>query len=176
MGIQDKQINRRQFFAGSALALSAAALVGCGGGSGSGSAAAGSTAAGSTAAATDGGFDGKTFIVGFDQEFPPYGYVGADGEFTGFDLDLAQAVCEKEGWEFKPNPINWDAKDALLNSGQITCIWNGFTIEGREDDYAFTDPYMENKQVVVVRKDSGITDLAGLDGKNVVAQADSAAY
>ena len=176
MGIQDKQINRRQFFAGSALALSAAALVGCGGGSGSGSAAAGSTAAGSTAAATDGGFDGKTFIVGFDQEFPPYGYVGDDGEFTGFDLDLAQAVCEKEGWEFKPNPINWDAKDALLNSGQITCVWNGFTIEGREDDYAFTDPYMENKQVVVVRKDSGITDLAGLDGKNVVAQADSAAY
>ena len=86
MGIQDKQINRRQFFAGSALALSAAALVGCGGGSGSGSAAAGSTAAGSTAAATDGGFDGKTFIVGFDQEFPPYGYVGDDGEFTPHQL------------------------------------------------------------------------------------------
>ena len=82
------------------------------------------------------------FIVGFDQDFPPYGYVGDDGNYTGFDLDLAAAVCEKEGWEVKYEPIAWEAKDALLNSGQITCIWNGFTIEGREDDYAFTAPYM----------------------------------
>ena len=62
------------------------------------------------------------FIVGFDQDFPPYGYVGDDGNYTGFDLDLAAAVCEKEGWEVKYEPIAWDAKDALLNSGQITCI------------------------------------------------------
>ena len=94
MGIQDKQINRRQFFAGSALALSAAALAGCGGGSTSASS---GSAAGSAAPATDGGFDGKTFIVGFDQEFPPYGYVGDDGEFTGFDLDLeiGRASCRE---------------------------------------------------------------------------------
>lgn len=115
------------------------------------------------------------FIVGFDQDFPPYGYVGDDGNYTGFDLDLAAAVCEKEGWEVKYEPIAWDAKDALLNSGQITCIWNGFTIEGREDDYAFTAPYMENRQVVVVKADSGIAKLADLAGKNVVTQADSAA-
>ena len=115
------------------------------------------------------------FIVGFDQDFPPYGYVGDDGEYTGFDLDLAAAVCEKEGWEIQLEPIAWDAKDALLNSGQITCIWNGFTIEGREDDYAFTSPYMENRQVVVVMADSGIAKLADLAGKNVVTQADSAA-
>ena len=115
------------------------------------------------------------FIVGFDQDFPPYGYVGDDGNYTGFDLDLAAAVCEKEGWEVKYEPIAWDAKDALLNSGQITCIWNGFTIEGREDDYAFTAPYMENRQVVVVKADSSIAKLADLAGKNVVTQADSAA-
>lgn len=115
------------------------------------------------------------FVVGFDQDFPPYGYVGDDGEFTGFDLDLAKAVCDIEGWEVQYEPIAWDAKDALLNSGQITCIWNGFTIEGREDDYAFTAPYMENRQVVVVRADAGIDDLAGLAGKVVLTQADSAA-
>jgi polar amino acid transport system substrate-binding protein len=116
------------------------------------------------------------FVLGFDQEFPPYGYIGDDGQFTGFDIELATAVCNKYGWNLKLSPIDWDAKDALLNSGQITCIWNGFTIEGREDDYTFTDPYMENRQVIVVRGDSGITDFAGLAGKIVLAQADSAAY
>ena len=126
------------------------------------------------AATEDVELDGP-FIVGFDQDFPPYGYVGDDGQYTGFDLDLAAAVCDKEGWEIQLEPIAWDAKDALLNSGQITCIWNGFTIEGREDDYAFTDPYMENRQVVVVKADSGIEKLADLAGKNVVTQADSAA-
>ena len=115
------------------------------------------------------------FVLGFDQDFPPYGYVGDDGEFTGFDIELAKAVCEHEGWTLKLDPIDWDAKDALLNSGQITCIWNGFTMEGREDDYAFTAPYMENRQVIAVRTDSGINTLADLAGKTVVAQADSAA-
>ena len=115
------------------------------------------------------------FIVGFDQDFPPYGYVADDGSYAGFDLDLAAAVCDAEGWEIQLEPIAWDAKDALLNSGQITCIWNGFTIEGREDDYAFTDPYMENRQVVVVKADSGIEKLADLAGKIVLTQTDSAA-
>ena len=115
------------------------------------------------------------FVIGFDQDFPPYGYVGDDGKYTGFDLDLAAAVAELEGWDIQLEPIAWDAKDALLNSGQITCIWNGFTIEGREDDYAFTAPYMENRQVIVVRADSGIEKLEDLAGKVVLTQADSAA-
>ncbi len=117
----------------------------------------------------------KVFNVGFDQDFPPYGYVGDDGKFTGFDLDLAKEVCDRNGWEVNYKAINWDAKDLELNSGSIDCIWNGFTIEGREGAYTFTDPYMENNQVVVVRRDSGITDLSGLAGKTVMAQADSAA-
>ncbi len=114
--------------------------------------------------------------VGFDQDFPPYGYVGDDGKFTGFDLDLAAEVANRNGWEIEYKPINWDAKDLELSSGSIDCIWNGFTIEGREDGYTFTDPYMDNTQVVVVRNDSGITSLADLSGKTVLAQADSAAY
>ena len=94
---------------------------------------------------------------------------------VGFDLDLAQEVCDNLGWELVKKPINWDSKDMELNSGTIDCIWNGFTINGREDDYTWTDPYINNEQVIVVAKDSGIEKLADLKGKNVVVQAASAA-
>lgn len=114
-------------------------------------------------------------VVGFDQDFPPYGYVGDDGEFTGFDLDLAAEVGKRNGWEVEYKPINWDAKDLELSSGSIDCIWNGFTMEGREDAYTFTSAYMDNSQVIVVKKDSGITGLKDLADKTVMAQADSAA-
>ncbi|MCL1797920.1 MAG: amino acid ABC transporter substrate-binding protein [Eggerthellaceae bacterium] len=120
--------------------------------------------------------DRTTLVVGFDQDFPPYGYVGDDGEFTGFDLDLAKEVCERLGWEVEYKPINWDTKDLEISSGAIDCIWNGFTIEGREDAYTFTSPYMDNSQVVVVKADSGIATLEDLAGKTVMAQVDSAAF
>ena len=116
-----------------------------------------------------------TFTVGFDAEYPPYGYMDDDGEYTGFDLELAQAVCDKEGWELVKKPINWDSKDMELNSGSIDCIWNGFTINGREDDYTWSDSYLNNEQVMVVAADSGIEKLDDLAGKNVVVQAASAA-
>ena len=118
----------------------------------------------------------STLTVGFDQAYPPYGYVGDDGEFTGFDLELAAEVARRNGWELALEPIDWDAKDSLLDSGAITCIWNGFTIEGREKDYAFSDPYMLNGQVVVVRADSGIGCPDDLAGKAVITQVDSAAW
>ena len=147
-----------------AMALSVAALAGC-----SSSSSEGSDAASGDAAASN------ELIVGFDQSYPPYGFVGDDGNFTGFDLDLAAEVAERNGWTVKYEPIDWDAKDTLLNSGAITCIWNGFTMEGREDDYTFSDPYMLNGQVIVVKADKGIASLADLAGKNVITQTDSAA-
>ena len=116
-----------------------------------------------------------TFTVGFDAEYPPFGYKDDNGEYVGFDLDLAQEVCDNLGWELVKKPINWDSKDMELNSGTIDCIWNGFTINGREDDYTWSDPYINNEQVIVVAKDSGIEKLADLKGKNVVVQAASAA-
>ena len=116
-----------------------------------------------------------TFTVGFDAEYPPYGYMDDDGEYTGFDLELAQAVCDKEGWELVKKPINWDSKDMELNSGSIDCIWNGFTMNGREDDYTWSTPYMDNSQVFVVAADSGISSLADLAGKVVEVQTDSSA-
>lgn len=116
-----------------------------------------------------------TLTVGFDANFPPYGYTDDSGEYVGFDLDLAEEVCARNGWELIKKPIDWDSKDMELESGTIDCIWNGFTINGREDKYEWTQAYVDNSQVIVVAADSGITDLAGLAGKNVLVQADSSA-
>ena len=124
---------------------------------------------------TDSKNDDKTFVVGFDQDFPPFGYVGDDGEFTGFDIEMAQECAKRMGQEIVLQPIDWDAKDMELESGTIDCIWNGFTINGREDQYTWTDAYMDNSQVVVVRADSGIKTLADLAGKNVEVQKESSA-
>lgn len=150
-----------------ATGLMAAALVlaGCG-----------NQGAQATSAAADGSANITTLTVGFDKSYPPYGFMDQKtGEYTGFDLELAKEVCKRNNWELALEPIDWDAKDSLLNSGEITCIWNGFTLEGREDDYTFSDPYMLNGQVVVVKKDSGIKSLADLKGKVVITQTDSAA-
>ena len=136
-------------------ALMAVSLVGCSSGSSSSS-------------------TGKTkLIVGFDQSYPPYGFIGDDGNYTGFDIDMAKLTAEKNGWDIELQPIDWDAKDALLDQGQINCIWNGFTIEGREGKYAFSEPYMINGQVVVVKADSSIKSLSDLAGKVVITQAES---
>ena len=116
-----------------------------------------------------------TFTVGFDQDFPPMGFVGDDGEYTGFDLELAQEVASRLGLEYVPQPIAWDAKDMELEAGTIDCIWNGFTMNGREDAYTWSDPYMDNSQVFVVAADSGISTLADLAGKVVEVQTDSSA-
>lgn len=116
-----------------------------------------------------------TFTVGFDQDFPPMGFVGEDGEYTGFDLELAQETAKRMGLTYVAQPIAWDAKNMELESGNIDCIWNGFTMTGREDEYTWSEPYMENSQVVVVMEDSGIETLADLAGKIVEVQADSSA-
>ena len=121
------------------------------------------------------GGERTTFTVGFDAEFPPYGYLDENGEYVGFDLSLAQEVCNRQGWTYVAQPIDWDSKDMELSSGTIDCIWNGFTMNGREDDYTWTVPYVDNSQVFVVAADSGITSQADLAGKMVAVQADSSA-
>ena len=175
-----------------AFALAAFVLVGCGSGSGSSSASASSASASASASSASASASASAssasasassaaagaidkLVVGFDAEYPPYGFMGDDGQYTGFDLDLAKAVCEANGWEFEAKPIDWDAKDAELGSGNINCIWNGFTMEGREGQYAFSEPYMLNEQVVVVKADSDIKDFAGLADKTVMTQTGSAA-
>lgn len=119
--------------------------------------------------------EGRTFTVGFDAEYPPYGYKDESGEYTGFDLELAQEVCDRNGWTLVKQPIDWDSKDMELNTGAIDCIWNGFTMTGREDDYTFSVPYVDNSIVFIVMNDSDIKSKEDLAGKVVVTQADSSA-
>lgn len=118
-------------------------------------------------------FDGENFIVGFDAKFPPYGYLDDNGEYTGLDLDLAEEVCSRNGWKLTKQPIDWDLKDQELSSGAVTCVWNGFTMTDREEEYTWTEPYMDSSIVVVVSKDSNIYSLADLTGKNVTTQTES---
>ncbi|MCI1958639.1 MAG: amino acid ABC transporter substrate-binding protein [Clostridia bacterium] len=157
-----------------------ASLVGCGSSSASKAASgsapsSGAASANKSSANTENMSDKKKFVVGFDAEYPPYGYMDDNGQYVGFDLDLAQAVCDMEGWELVKTPIDWDSKDMELNSGSIDCIWSGFTINGRENDYQWTQPYVDNSQVMVVSDDSGISSLADLKGKTVGVQSASAA-
>ncbi|AMJ42414.1 amino acid ABC transporter substrate-binding protein [Anaerotignum propionicum] len=149
-----------------AMLMSVSVLVGCGSTNGKANATPGQDA---TAA------ERTKLIVGFDAEYPPYGYRNDAGDYVGFDLDLAAEVCQRHGWELVKQPIDWDAKDMELNSGSIDCIWNGFTMTGREDSYTFSDPYVDNSIVFVVKADSGIKTKADLAGKVVMTQADSSA-
>jgi len=169
---------KKSRFAAAVLALSLAVLtalaglafVGCSSGSGSGGSASAS-ASGSSAASSG----AKALVIGFDPEYPPYGYIAEDGSYAGFDIDLAAAAAEANGWSFEAKPIDWNARDAELESGNINCIWNGFTLEGREGQYAFSDPYMINEQVIVTKALSGIGKLDDLAGKKVVTQGSSSA-
>lgn len=119
----------------------------------------------------------EKFILGFDNTFKPFGYMDENNEPTGFDIDLATEACERLGWELQLEPIAWDSKDSLIDSGQITVVWNGFTITPeREEVYTFTNPYFKNSQVIVVKEGSDIKTSADLAGKTVCTQANSSAY
>ena len=117
--------------------------------------------------------EGGKLIVGFDAEFPPFGYIAEDGSYDGFDLAMAKELCSRLGWDFEAVAIDWDTKDAELKAGSINCIWNGFTYTGREEEYTWSDPYIDNSIVAIVRADSGIESLADLAGKTVMVQSAS---
>ena len=116
------------------------------------------------------------FVLGFDESFPPMGFKDENNQSTGFDIDVAAEVCARLGVKLVPQPINWDTKEQELNTGKIDCIWNGFTItEDRKANILFSKPYMDNRQVLVVKKDSTLTKLADFAGKKLALQADSSA-
>ena len=121
--------------------------------------------------------DKGVFTLGLDDSFPPMGFRSENGmDVVGFDIDVAKKVCEKMGVTLVTQTISWDAKDSELSSGKIDCIWNGFTsLPEREEAMTLSFPYMVNKQVVVVLKDSPIKTLADLKDKTVVLQKGSSA-
>jgi len=116
------------------------------------------------------------FVLGLDDSFPPMGFRDENGEITGFDIDLAKEVCARLGVDLKLQPISWDAKEQELNTKNIDCIWNGLTITPeREETILFSEPYMNNRQILVVQSDSSFTVLSDLAGKKLGLQAGSSA-
>ena len=116
------------------------------------------------------------FVLGLDDSFPPMGFRDEKNEVVGFDIDLAKEVAARLGVKFKAQPIDWDSKEQELSAGKIDCIWNGLTItEERKASLTFSKPYLANKQVLVVRKDSDYKKLSDLAGKTIALQSGSSA-
>ena len=121
--------------------------------------------------------DKKVFVLGLDDSFPPMGYRDVDsGDIIGYDIDLAKEVCSRMGVELKLQPIDWNYKEAELNEGTIDCIWNGMSIDAeRQEKMCLSEPYMENRQVVVTLKANGIEKVGDLKDKVVALQKGSTA-
>ncbi|NMB96404.1 MAG: amino acid ABC transporter substrate-binding protein [Clostridiaceae bacterium] len=116
------------------------------------------------------------FVLGLDEGFPPMGFADENGEIVGFDVDVAKEVCSRLGVELVLQPINWDAKEQELNTGNIDCIWNGFTItEERKQNVLFSEPYMNNRQIIVVKEDASYNTIEDLKGKKLGLQSQSSA-
>ena len=119
--------------------------------------------------------DKGELVLGLDDSFPPMGFRDEGGEIVGFDIDLAREVCDRMGVELKLQPIDWDAKILDLNSKDIDVIWNGLSIDDeRKKNIEFSQPYLANSQIVIVRAGSGISTKADLAGKTVGVQLSSA--
>ena len=116
--------------------------------------------------------DGKVFIMGIDPEYPPFSYLGDDGEYTGFDVEVCQAVCDYLGWKLEIFGVNWDEKLVQLDSMECDCVWSGMTIldSMKEAGYVISAPYYDNTQVLVVKENSGLASSADLAGKLVAVQ------
>ncbi|MBO4404654.1 MAG: amino acid ABC transporter substrate-binding protein [Treponema sp.] len=153
----------KKLFTAAAAALLAAAFVSC-----------------SKKAAPDNSLEALkergVFVLGLDASFPPMGFTDDDGNIVGYDIDLAKEVASRLGVEFKAQPIDWDAKEMELSSGNIDCIWNGFTItDERKEKLEMTKPYLNNDQVLVVKNNSGISSLKDAAGKLIGVQRGSSA-
>lgn len=113
----------------------------------------------------------ETFKMGIDAAYPPFSYLGEDGNYEGFDVEMCTLVCADQGWDMEVVPINWDSKLLSLDAGEIDCIWSGLTIDVLDPEaYSLSMAYVDSSQVIMTRKDTGITTLADLAGKNVAVQ------
>ena len=116
--------------------------------------------------------DRTSFVMGIDPEYPPFSYLGDDGEYTGFDVEVCQAVCDLLGWKLEVFGVNWDEKLVQLDSMECDCVWSGMTIldSMKEAGYVISEPYYDNTQVLVVKADSGYKSSKDLAGKIVAVQ------
>ena len=116
--------------------------------------------------------DDQTFVMGIDPEYPPFSYLGDDGEYAGFDVEVCKAACDLLGWKFEIFGVNWDQKLVQLDADECDCVWSGMTIldSMKEAGYVISEPYYDNTQVILVKEDSGITKSTDLAGKTVAVQ------
>lgn len=118
----------------------------------------------------------KKLVLGLDASFPPMGFTDDSNEIIGFDIDVAQEVCDRMGIELVKQPINWDTKEQDLNVGKIDCIWNGMSINpARAEAMNLSEPYMKNEMIFVVPSDSDIKSMDDLKGKTIGVQTGSTA-
>ncbi len=112
------------------------------------------------------------FKMGIDPEYPPFSYLGDDGNYTGFDVEICQAACEELGWDFQVFGVNWDEKLVQLDAKECDCVWSGMTLlpSMEEAGYVLSAPYYDSTQVFVVKADSGFASSADLAGKVVAVQ------
>lgn len=158
-----------------AAALSLSLLAGCGGES----IATSSTTTGSEAGADESlqkVLDSGEFILGLDATFMPMGYTDENDEIVGFDIDVAEEVCNRMGVKLVKKGIEWSANVATLNAGTIDCVWNGMSwSETRNEEMNLSEPYMKNEMVFVVTENSDVQASADLNGKRVAVQSGSTA-
>ena len=114
----------------------------------------------------------QKFTMGIDAEYPPFSYLGDDGEYTGFDVEICKAACDLLGWEFAVFGVNWDEKLIQLDAKECDCIWSGMTLvpSMKEEGYVLSAPYYDNTQVIMVKAGSNIKSSADLAGKVVAVQ------
>ena len=114
----------------------------------------------------------RTFLMGVDAEYPPFSYLGEDGQYTGFDVEVCKAVCDLLGWDLQVFGVNWDQKLVQLDAKECDCVWSGMTIldSMKEAGYVISAPYYDNTQVIMVKEGSDIKSSADLAGKVVAVQ------
>ena len=120
--------------------------------------------------------DSGFLVLGLDDGFPPMGFRDGSGEIVGFDIDVAQEVCDRLGVTLVKKSIDWDKKDDELNSGSIDCIWNGFSVTpARSESMCLSDPYMKNELIFVILDTSDVRAIRDLKGKKIGVQSGSTA-
>ncbi len=167
----------KRFLSATAVLLALSLLAACGGAPAPSPSSSPSPAATSAAASPQTSAPAITkLVIGLDDQFPPMGFRDETNQLVGFDIELAQAVCDRLGIEAVPTPIDWTTKEFELNGGKVDVLWNGLTItEERQEAMLMSPAYIANAQVIVVRSDSGIATLSDLAGKTVALQEGSSA-
>ncbi len=155
------------------LLLSLLLLTGCGSAGGKNTADAPKNNGNAVAADTT---EKDVLVVGLDDTFAPMGFRDDKGELVGFDIDLAKEAGKIMGVEMEFQPIDWTVKETELASGNIDLIWNGFSITPqRQEAMTMSDPYLENRQIIIVMADSTVNSKADLAGKTITVQGESSA-